>query len=142
MDILIALAIVVGIIAVSVSLSFGIGDIVNLCVKTIEDKRKKAHPQLWHWFDECNEAVQEECRWHNAQIAPLKKKIDTILREWNYYTAEAKLQKEEELENLRKAIESADKVYVKMHNKTEVIRSKIHNYVEEHDLEWARYWGW
>lgn len=131
-----------GIIVVSVGLSLAISGTINLCYNLTEKKRKKAHPHLWVWFDECDEAGQEECRWHNAQIAPLKNKIDAILREWDYYTAETKLQKEEELENLRKAIESADKVYIEMHNKTEAIRSKIHNYVEEHDLEWARHWGW
>lgn len=137
-----AVLVFLGIIVVSVGLSLAISGIINLCVDLTEKKRKNAHPQLWVWFDECDEAGQEECRWHNAQIAPLKKKIDAILREWDYYTAETKLQKEEELENLRKAIESADKVYIEMHNKTEAIRSKIHDYVEEHDLEWARHWGW
>lgn len=142
MDILIALIIVVSIIAVSVGLSFGIGGIINLCFNITEKKRKKAHPQLWVWFDECDDAILEECRWHNSMIKPLKDKVDAILREWDYYTAETKLHKEEELENLRKVIESANKVYIEMHNKTETIRSKIHGYVEEHDLEWARHWGW
>ena len=136
------LLVLLGIIVVSVGLSLGISGIINLCYDVTEDRRKKAHPQLWVWFDECNEAGQEECRWHNAQIAPLKNKVDAILREWDYYTAETKLKKEEELENLRKAIESADVVYREMHNKTEAIRSKIHDYVEEHDLDWARHWGW
>ena len=136
------LLVLLGIIVVSVGLSLGISGIINLCYDVTEDKRKKAHPQLWVWFDECNEAGQEECRWHNAQIAPLKNKVDAILREWNYYSAETKSQKEIELENLRKAIESADAVYREMHHKTEAIRSKIHDYVEEHDLEWARHWGW
>lgn len=131
-----------GIIVVSVGLSLAISGTINLCYNLTEEKRKKAHPQLWVWFDKCNDAGREECRWHNAQIAPLKNKVDAILREWDYYTTETKLQKEEELENLRKAIESADKVYIEMHNKTEAIRSKIHDYVEEHDLEWARHWGW
>lgn len=136
------LLVLLGIIVVSVGLSLGISGIINLCYEVTEDKRKKAHPQLWVWFDECNEAGHEECRWHNAQIAPLKNKVDAILREWNYYSAETKSQKEIELENLRKAIESADVVYREMHNKTEAIRSKIHDYVEEHDLDWARHWGW
>ena len=136
------LLVLLGIIVVSVGLSLGISGIINLCYDVTEDKRKKAHPQLWVWFDECNEAGQEECRWHNAQIAPLKNKVDAILREWNYYSAETKSQNEIELENLRKAIESADVVYREMHNKTEAIRSKFHDYVEEHDLEWARHWGW
>jgi len=137
-----AVLVFLGIIVVSVGLSLAISGIINLCIDLAEKKRKNAHPQLWVWFDECDEAGQEECRWHNAQIAPLKKKIDAILREWDYYTAETKLQKEEELENLRKAIENADVVYREMHDKTEAIRSKIHDYVEEHDLEWARHWGW
>ena len=131
-----------GIIVVSMGLSLAISGTINLCYNLTEKKRKNAHPHLWVWFDECDEAGQEECRWHNAQITPLKNKVDAILREWDYYTAETKLQKEGELENLRKAIESADVVYREMHNKTEAIRSKIHDYVEEHDLEWARHWGW
>lgn len=134
--------VLLGIIVVSVGLSLAISGTINLCCDYTEKKRKKAHPQLWVWFDECNEAGQEECRWYNAQIAPLKSKVDAILREWDYYSAETKFQKEEELENLRKAIESANVVYCEMHYKTETIRSTIHDYVEKHDLEWARHWGW
>lgn len=136
------LLVLLGIIVVSVGLSLAISGTINLCCDYTEKKRKKAHPQLWVWFDECNEAGQEECRWHNAQIAPLKNKVDAILREWNYYSADTKALKEIELENLRKAIESADVVYREMHNKTEAIRSTIHDYVEEHNLDWARHWGW
>ena len=93
-------------------------------------------------MDECYEAGVEECRWYNTQVAPLKSKVDAILREWDYYSTDTKSKKEEELENLRKAIESANAVYYEMNNKTEAIRSKIHDYVEQHDLKWARNWGW
>ena len=93
-------------------------------------------------MDECNEKGAEESRWYNAMVAPLKSKVDAILREWDYYSADTKSKKEEELENLRKAIESANEVHIVMHNKTEEIRSKIHDYVEQHDLKWARSWGW
>lgn len=141
-DLLIALGVVIGIVVVAVGLSFGIGGIVNGCIAIIEEKRKKAHPQLWIWFDECNEAGEEECRWHNAQVLPLKQKIDKILHDWDYYSTDTKRAKEEELENLRKAHESANQVYFEMGLRTASIREKIHNYVEEHDLEWARHWGW
>ena len=126
----------------SVLLSIGITELIELHRKAVEKKRKKAHPQLWRWMDECYEAGAEECRWYNAQVAPLKSKVDAILREWDYYSADTKSKKEEELENLRKAIESANAVYYEMNNKTEAIRSKIHDYVEQHDLKWARSWGW
>lgn len=126
----------------SALLSIGITELIELGRKAVEKKRKKAHPQLWSWIDECHEAGVEECRWYNAQVAPLKSKVDAILREWDYYSADTKSKKEEELENLRKAIESANAVYYEMNNKTEAIRSKIHDYVEQHDLKWARSWGW
>lgn len=142
LDFILAIALVVGIVAVSVGLSFGIGGIANLCIKITETKRKKAHPELWRWMKDCNEKGQEECRWYNAMVKPLKDKIDTILREWDYYSAETKSQKEEELENLRKAMESAMEVYNEMRADTQTLRDAIHNYVEEHDLEWARHWGW
>ena len=136
---LLATAVLVG---GTVGLAFAVCGIINWRMDRTEAKRKQAHPDLWEWFEECNEAGAEECRWYNAQIAPLKNKVDTILREWDYYPADTKSKKEEELENLRKAIESANEVGIVMHNKTEEVRTKIHNYVEENDLKWAREWGW
>ena len=142
MDLLVGIVVMIGIIVVSVGMSFAIGGIITAYNSLIDEKRRQTHPQLWSWFEECNEACKQESMWYNSQIAPLKQKIDTILAKWDYYSAETRHQKEEELENLRKAIEIADIVYTEMCNKTQAIRSKIHNYVEEHDLEWARHSGW
>lgn len=141
-DVICAIVLVIGIIAVSVGLSFGISGIVNLCIKITENKRRKAHPKMWKWMKECNEKGKESSRWYNAMVKPLKDKIDTILREWDYYSTETKSQKEEELENLRKAMENAMEVYNEMCADTQALREAIHEYVEEHDLEWARHWGW
>ena len=135
------LLILLGIIIVSVGLSLGISGIINLCYNVTEDRRKKAHPQLWIWFDECNEAGQKECEWHNSKVLPLKQKIDHILHDWDYYSADTKRAKEEELESLRKAHESVNQVYFELGLQTASIREKIHRYVEEHDLDWARHWG-
>lgn len=137
-----ALLILIGIIVVSFALAFAFSGIITLCCNITENRRKKAHPQLWVWFDECNGAQQEECRWHNAQVLPLKRKIDGILHDWDYYSTDTKRAKEEELENLRKAHESANQVYFEMSLRTAAIREKIHSYVEEHDLDWARHSGW
>ena len=137
-----AILVVLLIVAFVAGIAFATDRLISWGYDRAERKRKEAHPQLWKWMEECNEKGTEESRWYNAMVAPLKSKVDAILREWNYYSTDTKSQKEEELENLRKAIESADVVYREMHNKTEAIRSKIHDYVEEHDLEWARHWGW
>lgn len=142
MDLLIGIVIMIGIIVVSVGISFAIGGIITIHNSLIDEKRRQTHPQLWLWFEECNEACKQEGMWYNSQIAPLKQKIDIILDKWDYYSAEKRHQKEEELENLRKCIEIADIVYTEMCNKTQEIRSKIHTYVDEHDLEWARHSGW
>lgn len=139
MEAIIVLVIIVG---GSVALGFAISNIINLCYDYTEAKRKKAHPDLWVWFDECNEAGDAECLYHNDNIAPLKRKIDNIIKNWNYYTAETKSQKEQELENLRKQLETHNAIYSAMCAETKKIRDKIHNYVEQHDLDWARSWGW
>ena len=116
--------------------------IVNAIQDRIEAKRKKAHPHLWMLFDECDKAGSAECHYHNDNIAPLKRKIDNIIKNWNYYTAETKSQKEQELENLRKQLETHELVYSMMCAETQDIRDKIHNYVAQHDLKWAKKWGW
>lgn len=134
--------IVLGIIVVSFVLAFAFSGTITLCCNITENRRKKAHPQLWKWIEECNEKGAEESRWYNAMVAPLKDKIDAILREWNYYSTETRVQKTKELEGLRLAVEDAMEVYKEMCADTQTLRDAIHSYVEEHDLEWARHWGW
>lgn len=137
-------AIIVLVIIIGSSVIFGlvVNAIIEWCYDYTEAKRKKAHPDLWVWFDECDKAGKAECHYHNDNIAPLKRKIDNIIKNWNYYTAETKSQKEQELENLRKQLETHELVYSMMCAETQDIRDKIHNYVEQHDLDWARRWGW
>lgn len=126
----------------SVALALAISSFISLCYDVTEKKRKKAHPQLWVWFDEINETQSAEVHYHNDNITPLRNQIDRILANWNYYPTETKSQKEEELETLRKRMEAHMIVYKTMCAETQKIRDKIHNYVETNDLKWARDWGW
>ena len=107
-----------------------------------EAKRKAEHPALFKLFDEIDEKGSERIHWHNEQIAPKKRQVDYILREMPYYTAEVRAQKEQELESLRCAIHVATVVYNDKKAEIEELRKSIHKYVEQHDLEWARKWGW
>lgn len=139
MEVILVLVIIVAFVA---GIAFATDKLISWGYDRAEKKRKAEHPQLWKWMEECNEKGAEESRWYNTMVAPLKSKVDAILREWDYYSAETKSQKEEELENLRKAIESAMEVYNEMHADTQTLRDAIRNYVEEHDLKWAQHWGW
>lgn len=105
-------------------------------------KRRAEHPQLYLWFDECEEAGRQSCMWYNEQIAPLKRKVDTILKEIDYYPAEQRAEKEAELEELRKRIFAAQAIKKTLEEKVEEVRIKIKKYVADNNLEWAKKWGW
>ena len=105
-------------------------------------KRKAEHPQLYLWFDECEEAGRQSCIWYNEQIAPLKREVDAILKEIDYYPAEQRAEKEAELEELRKRIYVAQAIKRSLEEKVEEVRAKIKKYVADNNLEWAKKWGW
>ena len=105
-------------------------------------KRRAEHQQLYLWFDECEEAGRQSCMWYNEQIAPLKREVDAILKEIDYYPAEQRAEKEAELEELRKRIYVAQAIKRSLEEKVEEVRTKIKKYVADNNLEWAKKWGW
>lgn len=105
-------------------------------------KRRQAHPQLYLWFSECEEAGRQSCMWYNEQIAPLKREVDVILKEIDYYPAEQRAEKEAELEELRKRIYVAQAIKKSLEEKVEEVKTKIKKYVADNNLEWAQKWGW
>ena len=107
-----------------------------------EAKRKKAHPQLWDWFDECDALSIESVNWYNKEIAPLKREIDRLLKDLDYLPREQRAKREEELERLRVRVHVAKTMSDTIDRKTQEVRDKIHTYVKDNDLEWARKWGW
>lgn len=128
--------------AIVVVLSLGIAALCNGIVDRREKKRKKAHPELFQWFEECDEKASNACHWHNTEVVPLKRKVDAIINEMPYYPASTKIKKEAELEELRNDIQAAKMICNKLDEETEEVRTRIHDYVEEHDLKWAKNWGW
>lgn len=105
-------------------------------------KRRAEHPQLYLWFDECEEAGRQSCLWYNEQIAPLKREVDAILKEIDYYPAEQRAEKEAELEELRKRIYVAQAIKKSLEEKVEEVKAKIKKYVADNNLVWAKQWGW
>lgn len=107
-----------------------------------EAKREAEHPALFKMFEEIDEKNSESIHWHNEQISPKKRQVDYILREMPYYTTEVRTQKEQELESLRCAIHVATVIYNNKDAEIKELRKSIHEYVEEHDLAWAKERGW
>ena len=105
-------------------------------------KRRAEHPTLYLWFDECEEVGRQSCMWYNEQIAPLKRNVDAILKEIDYYPAEQRAEKEAELEELRKRIYVAQGIKKSLEEKVEEVRIKIKKSVADNNLEWAQKWGW
>ena len=105
-------------------------------------KRRLAHPELYRLFDAVNEKASEGIHWRNEQIYPKKKQVDYILAELPYCIPEERAKKEQELEDLRIAIHTATIIDGVLESELVELRKQTKEYVEKHDLEWARKWGW
>ena len=116
--------------------------IMEFFANRTEAKRKKAHPLLWQKFDKNDEKTVEEIRWHNNEVANIKEKIDFIISQWKYYTKETRLEKRIELEQLRDDLAKAEQVNKENCSATKAVREKIHKYVADNELKWAKKWGW
>lgn len=132
--------------AVLAAVPVGGGFIVFKILDKIADRkdaeRKREHPELYRLFDEVDKKCVECCHWHNENIVPLKKEIDRILEDWNYYTDARREQKETELKRLREELQVAEVTDNVLHSELVELREKTRDYVKVHDLEWARKWGW
>lgn len=107
-----------------------------------DKKRQKEHPELYRLFDMVNEKGGECCRWYNEQISPKKREIDNILKDWDYYTDERKIQKETELKKLREGIQTAETIDKVLHSELVELREQTKDYVKKHNVEWAKKMGW
>lgn len=139
---LMSLAVVAGVVAVSAVATIAIIKVDNWRYDRRDAKRRQAHPQLYLWFSECEEAGRQSCMWYNEQIAPLKREVDAILKEIDYYPAEQRAEKEAELEELRKRIYVAQAIKKSLEEKMEEVKTKIKKYVADNNLEWAKKRGW
>ena len=138
----VGLIVVVSAIAIFVLGCVVVWFITDKVIDIKEAKRKKAHPQLWDWFKECDELSIESVNWYNKEIVPLKREIDKLLKDLDYLPREQRAKREEELERLRVRVHVAKTMNDTMDRKTQEVRDRIHKYVEDNNLEWARKWGW
>ena len=138
----VALITIVSAIAIFILVGVIAGFITSKVIDIKKARRKKAHPQLWDWFDECDKLSIESVNWYNREIAPLKREIDRLLKDLDYLPREQRAKREEELERLRVRVHVAKTMNDTIDRKTQEVRDRIHKYVEDNNLEWARKWGW
>ncbi len=112
-----------------------------ICEKTLA-KRRRQHPELFQLIDKCNKVGINQCKWYNKNISPKKNSIDKILRGIDYLPKEQREEAEIKLEELRKGIWIAEVTYKELQAEHQKIRDEIHTYIDKHNLQWARNWGW
>lgn len=107
-----------------------------------DKKRRREHPELFRLFDMVDEKAGECCHWYNEQIAPMKREIDNILKDWDYYTDARKEQKEAELKRLREDLQVAQTMDNVLESELVELREQTKDYVKKHNVEWAKKMGW
>ena len=141
MTAIIALIITAGVIAFIALVTYVINKIISLYYDRQDTKRRLAHPELYRLFDAVNEKASEGIHWRNEQIYPKKKQVDIILAELPYCIPTERAKKEQELEDLRTAIYTATLIDNALKSELEELRKKTKEYIETHDLEWAKKCG-
>lgn len=100
-----------------------------------ENKRRREHPQFYAWIAELNDLISQSVKYHNTNIAPLKRLIDNILREWNYYDEDNRFRLGADLELYRMNIQRHQRVLDKMKAEENRLRDLIREYNAKHHLE-------
>lgn len=137
-----ALLVFIALIAIFVLLYIIIDKTIEFAYNTVEAKRKKEHLKLFELIENHNACIEDECGFYNKNIHPLRKKVDSILRDWNYYPMDTRETMEIKLEEIRKEIERLEVIHCEKSEQTKIANAKVRNYVAEHDVKWAKKWGW
>ena len=142
MEELISIVIALGLFGMACFLGWLIAEILNKCSDHKDKKRRQAHPELYRLFGLVDEKAGECCKWRNNQIYPKKKQVDRLIAEMPYLITEERIKAEQELEELRFAIHTATITDKVLESELEELRQQVRAYIEKHNLEWVRKWGW
>ena len=119
---------------------FIIAKVMNFNYKRNDRKRHKEHPEFFRLYDDYDEKGNTACRFHNSEIAPLKRKVKAMLGEEPYWPQEVREKKMEELEEIRRKIYTGECMYKELSKETEEARKKVADYVHSHNIKWAGDW--
>ena len=79
-----------------------------------QKRYEKLHPIYFENLEKHNKLMSKSCDFWNKNILPLKNKIKSFEDNKLYYTKERLIQEENNLENLKKELETLEQEYKKM----------------------------
>lgn len=114
---------------------------MNFFEKQADKKHHKEHPEYFRLYNDFSDKADTGCRFHNAEIAPRKRKVKAMLAEEPYWPREVREQKMEEIEKLRREIYTAECMCKGLDKETQEARQKVADYVRKHNIKWAGDWS-
>lgn len=117
-----------------------IWEVTNFIDKKVDEKRHREHPEYFRLREDFSEKAGIACRFYNNEIAPRKHKVDYMLKDEPYWPQEAREQKMEEVEKLRREIYTGECMYKGLNKDMQEARQKVVEYVRTHNIKWAGVW--
>jgi hypothetical protein len=119
--------------------------LISICIDKvlnyIDQKKRKQHPMLFILKEQTDEASDRFWNWRTKEINTRKNKIDKILADMPYYPKEVKVQKEEEVEKLRREVYVAMTTEKVLKEELDKCRKATRDYIEKHNITWMENWG-
>ena len=109
--------------------------------KRQDKKHHREHPEFFRLYDDYDEKANTACRFHNKEIAPLKRQVKIMLEEEPYWPQEVREKKLEELEEIRRKIYTGECMCKGLDKETQEARQKVADYVRKHNIKWAGDWN-
>ena len=111
--------------------------IVDGIIQDVRSKNElKNHPQFFEDAKALNELIGREIRYFNNKVASLKRLIDEIVAEWDYYPEEMKERKGADLELYRRKYQEEKAVTDSMNRQIDIERERLREYAKQNNISW------
>lgn len=111
--------------------------IVDGIIEDVRSKKElKNHPQFFEDAKALNELIAREMHYFNNKVAPLKRLIDEVVAEWDYYPEEMKERKGADLELYRRRYQEEKAVTDSMNRQIDIERERLREYAKENNIRW------
>jgi hypothetical protein len=129
--------IIIGCVMMLGAVGLLIAVIVDGIIEDVRSKNeRKNHPQFFEDAKALNELITREIHYFNNKVAPLKRLIDEIVAEWDYYPEEMKERKGADLELYRRRYQEEKVVVDSMNRQIDNERERLREYAKENNIRW------
>jgi hypothetical protein len=129
--------IIIGCVMMLGAVGLLIAVIVDGIIEDVRSKNeRKNHPQFFEDAKALNELITREIHYFNNKVSPLKRLIDEIVAEWDYYPEEMKERKGADLELYRRRYQEEKVVVDSMNRQIDNERERLREYAKENNIRW------